>query len=151
MLLTFGTGLNLNKNMDFYDTAQETGEDLKEAQAKAAIQEKKVHDLFISNPYINFTSDEVHNSMVDFEFKTSTRRCISNLKTKGFVIDTGERRKGDSGRKQIVWRTVDEVIDVVDLQLNKRIKYLKDLESLKSRYENHMSVYMMSAIDLELE
>ena len=30
----------------------------------------------------------------------------ATLKRKGFIVDSGERREGDSGKKQVVWKAV---------------------------------------------
>jgi len=140
--------------MEFYDTASESSEDLKDNKKKAAIQEKKVLDLFVSNPEENFTSDEVHNSMKDFEYVTSTRRCISNLKAKGKIVDTGKQRKGDSNRNQIVWRLnkLEDLVDMinqVDEEAARKAKFHKKLLKLKKEYLDIMSVDMVIVIDLE--
>jgi len=136
----------------FHNTADESGEALEVCEYKAAIQEKKVLDCFLSNPNRTFTSDEMHVAMYDFTHKTSTRRCISNLKNKGYVIDTGERRKGDAGKNQKIWKlsqtsTLDNQIKIAeheDKLFKKNVK--RFLKRFKTKFNqedyNSLSKYL---------
>jgi len=138
----------------FHNTASESGQELKDCENKAAIQEQKVLELCLSNPDSDFTSDEVHKAMVTFEYKTSTRRCISNLKNKGLLVDTEKRRKGDSNRNQIVWRLnkLEDLVDMinqVDEEAARKAKFHKKLLKLKKEYLDIMPVDMVIVIDLE--
>lgn len=56
---------------------------------------------------------KAHGPMTSFEISDVLRLSlvtvsprIAPLRDKGIVVDSGERRKGDSGRSRIVWRLV---------------------------------------------
>ena len=135
-------------NKQFHNSTGYTGKELFELNNKAAKQNTNVYDIFVSNPSKMFTSDEVHIACHDIKYKTSTRRSITNLKNKGLLFDTGKRRKGDSGRMQVVWSLSN--YHNVDVERQTRERYLRSLRNLVKDFDGVMSDTFTNHIEVEL-
>ena len=88
--------------MTFYNTIEETGEELAESCAKAFTQEEAIYSLFAT------TQEELSPSMVHeiLELKcpiTSVRRAMSNLTNKGLISKTNQYVEGTYGKREHLW------------------------------------------------
>mgnify|MGYP003113905832 FL=1 len=86
----------------YYNTTNETGNDLKESHKKAESQQKKILDIFK-------TSKEASPSQVMLALPvgtliTSVRRCITDLTKEGHLEKTTRKRKGIYGRPEYIWK-----------------------------------------------
>ena len=86
----------------YYNTTNETGEDLKESHKKAESQQKKILDIFK-------TSKEASPSQVMLALPvgtliTSVRRCITDLTNEGHLEKTTRKRKGIYGKSEYIWK-----------------------------------------------
>jgi|TARA_R100000734_G_C3301793_1_gene92380 predicted ArsR family transcriptional regulator len=86
----------------YYNTTNETGEDLKESHKKAESQQEKILDIFK-------TSKEASPSQVMLALPvgtliTSVRRCITDLTKEGHLEKTTRKRKGIYGRPEYIWK-----------------------------------------------
>lgn len=80
------------------ETAFEAAESIADA---AKSREAKAFALFRSVYPAGRTADEVADH---FEWERySARPRLSQLKARGQIVDSGERRQGASGRRQVVW------------------------------------------------
>ena len=66
--------------------------------------EQGIYDTLCSFLPKGATSDEIVEAS-GIQYRTVTRRLKPMCK-KGFVVDSGEHKRGDSGRRQIVWMAV---------------------------------------------
>jgi predicted ArsR family transcriptional regulator len=79
------------------DTSKAAAESMKPSKAilRAAV-------LNLLYPALCVTADEAADILgID---KLSIRPRFSELREEGLIVDTGDRRRNDSGRKAIVWR-----------------------------------------------
>ena len=86
----------------YYNTTNETGNDLKESHKKAESQQQKILDIFK-------TSKEASPSQVMLALPvgtliTSVRRCITDLTKEGHLEKTTRKRIGIYGRPEYIWK-----------------------------------------------
>ena len=91
--------------LDFYNTINESGKELKESRFKARTQQDEVLALF-----------QVHKRLTPFEVVmlggfdpmqiTSVRRAITNLTSAGRLIKTDQIKAERLGKKNHVWAIV---------------------------------------------
>ena len=80
------------------ETAFEAAKSVTEA---AKTREKKALRLIEAKAETGCTADEVACAL-DWE-RYSSRPRLSTMKARGEIVDSGRRREGVSGRKQVVW------------------------------------------------
>jgi plasmid rolling circle replication initiator protein Rep len=86
--------------MSYYNTTKETGENLKNYQAKANNQKEKILSILTMGKSMNpnFTTSA---SRLNLNCPiTSVRRAISDLVSEGLIEYTGEKRTGKYGRPE---------------------------------------------------
>jgi hypothetical protein len=66
--------------------------------------EQGIYDALCSFLPKGATSDEISEAS-KIQYRTVTPRLKPMCK-KGFVVDSGEHKRGDSGRRQIIWRAI---------------------------------------------
>jgi len=77
-----------------FEAAESVAEVAKTREAKALV-------LILANGSRGCTADEVADT---YEWERySSRPRLSTLKARGEIVDSGLRRKGASGRNQVVW------------------------------------------------
>ena len=84
----------------YYNTTNETANNLKESHKKAESQQQKVLNYFISN-------GESSPSKVASKLNlliTSVRRCITDLTTDGHLEKTTKKVIGMYGKPEYVWK-----------------------------------------------
>ena len=84
----------------YYNTTNETGDNLKESHRKAESQEQKVLNYFRNN---GEASPSTVASTLNI-LLTSVRRCITNLTSYGYLEKTTEKADGIYGRPEYIWR-----------------------------------------------
>lgn len=94
--------------MAYYNTTKESGEKLKEYQAKELTQKEKITRHFLKNKGKEFTPSEVWQKLFDiFTPITSIRRSITDLTGEGILVKTENQKKGIFGRNEHCWRYRD--------------------------------------------
>lgn len=92
--------LTAQYSIDFYNTTNISGDELKVACKRAASQQALVLDFFQQHPDGMYTASQVY-VMLEMKAKgvplTSVRRAMSNLKIMGKLLRTSEKRKGFFG------------------------------------------------------
>jgi len=84
----------------YYNTTNETANNLKESHKKAESQQQKVLNYFINN-------GESSPSKVASKLNlliTSVRRCITDLTTDGHLEKTTKKVTGMYGKSEHVWK-----------------------------------------------
>jgi len=88
----------------FYNTTNETGEDLKEHRERAISQEEAIESLYRSNPDWAIGPWQVEK-LIEGEWPiTSIRRAITNLTKRGVLVKTDHKRRGRHGRPEYMWQ-----------------------------------------------
>ena len=100
MKLLFGTLPKWLSRADGPDTSHAAGDRVDTTNLEAL-----VYDTIAAFGKDGATSDEVRAELHWLPYSSVTAR-FSALKRKGYIEDTGERRKGASGRSQAVLRAV---------------------------------------------
>jgi hypothetical protein len=90
----------------YFNTNEESGEELAKSNEKAAQQEWAVTALFNACAPEGRTPCEAHTELGGdtYALQTSIRRAITNLSTAGVLEKTGELRRGKHGKQVHVWR-----------------------------------------------
>lgn len=90
----------------YYNTTGEEGDNLNRRKCKANSQEAIILDFFAKHRDKGFTPREVYQLLnwKDHGELTSLRRGITNLTTKGRLRKTGERRTGEKGHPELIWK-----------------------------------------------
>jgi len=106
--------LKLTKMKDtYFNTTNQSGENLKYYKRKARSQDEEVLEIFKS-PYTRNVSPEMVMGYLKAKDPekygntplTSVRRAFSNLKNRSLIYKTGTLVKGDYGRPVHVWALV---------------------------------------------
>jgi hypothetical protein len=88
--------------MDYYNTTNSKGLELKERRAKAKSQKEVIKRLYSS--YEEGLSPGDVYDLVDRKWPiTSIRRAITNLTKEGYLIKTERTASGIYGREEHVW------------------------------------------------
>jgi hypothetical protein len=94
-------------NNQFYNTINETGDELKTSRAKAWGQDEKVLGLFIEYPDAKFTPFEVLEFLALKNTPiTSIRRSMNSLTRDGKLEKTGEQKMGNYGKRNYCWKLI---------------------------------------------
>lgn len=88
----------------FYNTTNETGQELKDCISKASKQDNEVLEFFRSKQGKSLTPFEVHKGCLQNAPITSVRRSINTLTGMGYLEKTDEKREGEFGRMNYTWR-----------------------------------------------
>jgi len=80
------------------DTSYEAAESVADA---AKTREAMAMRFILSRGLVGATADEVADAFLWERY--SSRPRLSTLRARGSIVDSGERRKGASGRFQAVW------------------------------------------------
>ena len=89
----------------YYNTTNEQGEDLREAQNKAMYQQDRIVDFFKVNPTLELTPAEVPNALFTSQTPlTSARRAITSATNQFMLVQTGKKKKGSYGRLNWCWK-----------------------------------------------
>lgn len=88
----------------FFNSTNETGEQLKEFTEKAESQHEKVLRFFKANPGRNYTPFDVHKAVFDDTVPiTSTRRSLTVLTNKHLLIRLDTKQIEEYGRSNYCW------------------------------------------------
>lgn len=85
----------------YYNTVQESGEQLEMFKGKATKQENEILQLFKSNN--DLSPSDVHKTFQNYPL-TSIRRGITNLTIAGFLEKTSDKKTGIYGRNESIWK-----------------------------------------------
>ena len=88
--------------MTFYNTIDETAEELAESQAKAKTQGEKILDCFYSCDEPLSPSMVLARSGLNCPI-TSIRRAMTNLSNEGQLEKTNDYVKGNYGKREHLW------------------------------------------------
>ena len=90
--------------MTYYNTTNESGEQLKEYKEKSLSQNEKITRFFIQRKGQNFTPSEILSRCFSpLTPLTSIRRSMSNLTKEGYLKQIDLKRMGIYGRKENCW------------------------------------------------
>lgn len=95
----------------YYNTTNETGNDLKESRSKASTQDNDILEYFKKNEecspsqvWKELREKELDRDGVTTMPLTSVRRSITNLTKKGYLEKTTNKRKGIYGKPEYIWK-----------------------------------------------
>lgn len=98
----------------YYNTNNETGPQLEQAQAKAKSQDESVLEFILKYDQLGATPErclrhfKIMEGLNDNRWHmtpiTSIRRSFSNLLKKGLIEKTGDTVKGDFGKQVNLWK-----------------------------------------------
>lgn len=138
--------------MSYYNTTNESGEELKANEAATKTQDEHVKSIIdIFNKYTEgktFSPKDVYQLFDHTKTPiTSIRRSINTLLNEGYIHKTGEKVEGLYGRKELQYRkslTVQEAIDADYAIWVETEEELNALESyLRSQTVEHHDLYML--------
>ena len=86
----------------YYNTTNETGDDLKQSHKKAKSQSDKILDIFKTSK--KASPSQVMLALPVGTLITSVRRSITDLTKDGHLEKTSEQRKGLYGKKEYIWK-----------------------------------------------
>ena len=90
--------------MTYFNTTQETGEQLARYESKASTQEAKILAYFERSSAFLITPSEVRRAVFDNDVPiTSVRRAMTNLTNEKKLSKSAEKRKGPHGRPEHCW------------------------------------------------
>lgn len=91
----------------FYNTNNESGEDLKRSRGKAWKQDEIILELFQNNPFNSYTPFEVMDILEMRHVPiTSIRRAMNSLTRNGLIEKTQEQRFGEYGKLNYCWKLI---------------------------------------------
>jgi len=88
----------------YYNTTNESGQELNDREDKAQTQEQKILTLFIENPTKLFTPFEVQHLTLRNAPITSIRRALTNLTSDGRLIKSEVLKQEKYGAKNFCWK-----------------------------------------------
>lgn len=100
--------------MSYYNTANETGDELARYRKLAASQKEKLRALWTYQPLLQLTASEAYEMLVTrYQVKentplTSIRRALTDLMKEGYLEKTELHRPGPYGRNETVYRRPDD-------------------------------------------
>jgi plasmid rolling circle replication initiator protein Rep len=90
--------------MNYYNTTNEKGDNLKENTIKAISQDNVILKYFKDNKGVKLSPSMVLNRTNLKCPITSIRRSMSNLTSEGYLIKTDEKVTGIYGRPEYLWK-----------------------------------------------
>jgi len=91
------------KELDFHNTINETGERLTELKQNAKTQQEKILQYFYQNSLYCFTPFDIQSKVLPFAPITSVRRAITNLTTQGHLVKDPQQKIEKYGVKNNHW------------------------------------------------
>lgn len=91
------------RELDFHNTINETGERLTELKENAKSQQEKILKYFYQNSIYCFTPFEVQAAILQNTPITSVRRAMTNLTTQGHLIKDNLQKVEKYGVKNNYW------------------------------------------------
>lgn len=88
----------------YHNTTDKSGTELERVQVKASRQTEQILRFFRQNPHTTFTPWDVHLQLGQQLMITSVRRAITTLTDAGYLVKTGERRRGLVGEANYTWK-----------------------------------------------
>ena len=88
----------------YYNTNQETGEELDNSRARATSQTQIIYNYFVNNPTEELTPFEIKAKTRMRAPITSIRRAITDLTNDGKLVKTTSLKQGNYGKKCHCWR-----------------------------------------------
>jgi len=88
----------------FYNTINESGEELDKSKKQVSKQETEVLKFFQNNPNLGHSPSMIHKVILRDCPLTSIRRAITNLTDAGHLIKTDIKVPGIYGKKEHLWR-----------------------------------------------
>jgi Fe2+ or Zn2+ uptake regulation protein len=85
----------------YYNTTNESAEQLKTFKGKATKQENEILQLFKRDSFLS--PSDVQKEFQNYPL-TSVRRAITNLTIAGLLEKTADKRPGIYGRNECVWK-----------------------------------------------
>ena len=85
----------------YYNTTNESAEQLKTFKGKATKQENEILQLFKKDTFLS--PSDVQKEFQNYPL-TSVRRAITNLTIAGLLEKTADKRPGIYGRNECVWK-----------------------------------------------
>jgi hypothetical protein len=85
----------------YYNTTNESAEQLKMFKGKATKQENEILQLFKRDSFLS--PSDVQKEFQNYPL-TSVRRAITNLTIAGLLEKTADKRPGIYGRNECVWK-----------------------------------------------
>ena len=92
--------------MTFFNTNNESGEELKQSRRNAITQEREIYDIFFAE-VTPLTPSEVFAKMGQRCPITSVRRAMTNMTKDGTLKKTNEMRPGLYGKNEHAWMIND--------------------------------------------
>jgi len=89
-----------------FNSTHESGAFLKKIERKAESQEVQLLKYFQANPASSWTRAELHRVILKDCPVSSITRGLANLKNRGQIERTAEKRDGDFGRPMYCWRLI---------------------------------------------
>ena len=97
--------------MAYYNTNNETGEELQASRRKSSKQKTEVLSVFLTYPTTPLSPDDIHSFIKDNSEEpeaqlwpiTSIRRAISDLTKEGELFKTEEKKMGSYGKRVHCW------------------------------------------------
>jgi Fe2+ or Zn2+ uptake regulation protein len=97
--------------MAYYNTNNETGEELQASRRKSSKQKTEVLAVFLTYPTTPLSPDDIHSFIKDNSEEpdaqlwpiTSIRRAISDLTKEGELFKTEEKKMGSYGKRVHCW------------------------------------------------
>lgn len=105
-----------------YNTTSEGGELLRKFEANAKSQEARLYEFFKKHSRTQWTRSELHTVILRQCPVSSITRALANLKKSGLIERTNDKRKGDYGRPQHLWRFVIHANEQADMFPQRRYK-----------------------------
>jgi len=91
----------------FYNTDNESGEELKRSRGNAWKQDEIILELFQKNPLNSYTPFEVMGILQMTHVPiTSIRRAMNSLTRDGLIEKTQEQRLGEYGKLNYCWKLI---------------------------------------------
>lgn len=94
----------MQTEISFHNTVPIEGNNLREAIKKADKQNDNILEWFQIYYALEFTPCEVHKVFKDTMLLTSVRRSITTLTNNGFLVKTGNKKKGIYGVLTNTWK-----------------------------------------------
>jgi hypothetical protein len=87
--------------MNYYNTTNESGDQLQAFKKKTETQANKILEFFKDQPAVEYGASSIHLALFGHDTPiTSVRRSITNLVDNGKLEYSGRMRKGNYGRNE---------------------------------------------------
>ena len=98
-----------------YNTTHESGSLLQKFESQGKSQEARLLKYFQANPASSWTRSELHRVIMRKCPVSSITRALANLKNRGLIERTADKRDGDFGRPMYLWRLASREGDQHDM------------------------------------